>query len=641
MPTWYCADCLSSFTVDVPRCPNLACGAERPSSGWGAVLEPGAHLDRNYLIERVLAHGGAGITYLAREVGSDGEPVEPWLAVKVLFARRDRGGFLRRLATEAQILQELDHPHIVQLYGFVHRRGHAPYLVTRFEGGGTLYDAVRERGPMPPVVALQVLRQILQALEVAHRRGVVHRDLKPQNVLLEAPPLDGVPPRVRVADFGIAKVSGTLGEGVTQVGSFVGTPEYAAPEQFSGVTAAPPADVFAAGGLLHFLVTGRHPVRFTDRRDVGRCFEELLDALPPRLDGYTGGGIAGLQALLEGAMRAVAHQRWTTAELRAQVDALLASDLDALLASDLDADVVVTPPVEPSLGGTLVVGAGPASETLVVPLDHASTLPPAPPREPELPEVAAEVVSEPSRAIAASSPSTELSLDDLFDFGLTSPAPEPVRPSTPTAPPVDPFELGDPFEPAPTDSFEPAPPPPAPTHRGGLVLFADGTLWEPTRPQHLEGALPGDPGAILELLGKVAVADRAVVLRVLGRHEAGSIGRALRRSVRGSKASRCGSALAIAGLGMTREASGARSLLIDRDADVRVCACHALGAVGGGGLLASLSRLLDDREPRVRAAAVLALRRAAARTGAHGRVRGWLRRVQGDPDPRVAEALEV
>src|SRR5687768_1171479 len=204
--TRYCGRCLTTFEGDPAKCPNLACAAQRPTEAWGTVLGQGDLLDRRYKVERCLAVGGAGLTYLAQEVDDGGARIGPRVAIKVLFSARASGPFLRRLSTEAQILQELAHDHIVQLRGFVHRAGHAPYLVTRFEEGGSLASHVDRVGPLSPRVAAGVIRQVLLALDVAHQRGVVHRDLKPDNVLLAAAVPPDVVPHVRVADFGIAKI---------------------------------------------------------------------------------------------------------------------------------------------------------------------------------------------------------------------------------------------------------------------------------------------------------------------------------------------------------------------------------------------------------------------------------------------------
>ena len=303
MRTRYCSRCLTTFHDDVEGCPNLSCRNVRPAGGWGDLLNPGEVLDRTYRIDKVLAIGGAGVTYLARELGHEGaEVVGPKLAIKVLWAQRDQGGFLRRLATEAQILQGVQHPQIVECRGFVNRTGHPSYLVTRFEEGGSLLDHVARVGPLPLSVAAQVARQICWALEVAHRQGVIHRDLKPENVLLAASVARETVPDVRVADFGIAKVHGSLG-GMTRVGAFVGTPAYAAPEQFEGTPPEPAADVYALGALLLFCVTTETLVDPSEGHDIEALHVELLRRLPPRLPAAVGTPAA--RARLEGLLARV------------------------------------------------------------------------------------------------------------------------------------------------------------------------------------------------------------------------------------------------------------------------------------------------------------------------------------------------
>lgn len=278
--TRYCSRCLNTFDEDLERCPNLACRRQRPSAGWGRMYGPGDLFDRHYRIHNLLALGGAGVTYLAREVGADGEETGPRLALKVLFASRDEGPYLRRLATEAQIIQELNHPNIVQYLGFVHRSGHSPYLVTRFESGGSLLDHIKRVGSLTVRQSAHIARQICWALEKAHTMGIVHRDLKPENVLLSREVGPGEDPVVRVADFGIAKVQGSLGS-QTRVGAFVGTPQYAAPEQFIGGNPSPATDVYGVGALLYFCTTVSSVVRFADRLEPSEGYQLLVDALPP------------------------------------------------------------------------------------------------------------------------------------------------------------------------------------------------------------------------------------------------------------------------------------------------------------------------------------------------------------------------
>lgn len=307
----YCARCLTTFQEDTSQCPNLSCKSDRPDDGWGVVLANGQLLDRHYRIEKALAVGGAGITYLAQEVDAEGKPHPPDLAIKLLYRARATGQFLSRLANEARILQELDHPHIVRCLGFVHRAGQEPYLVTFFERGGSLADHVSAHGPLRPEVAGQILKQILKALDVAHQREVVHRDLKPDNVLLEHKVGPDEIPHVRVADFGIAKVTGGVSSKLTRVGAFLGTPEYAAPEQFEGSTPSSATDVFAAGALFYFLLVGRPPFEFSQRHDIEQSYTEMLDQLPIQLpSGSTETGTRDwAQMVLDGCMVAAPEGR--------------------------------------------------------------------------------------------------------------------------------------------------------------------------------------------------------------------------------------------------------------------------------------------------------------------------------------------
>jgi serine/threonine protein kinase len=313
--TRYCSRCLTTFPVDADACPNLTCRAARPATGWGEMLEPGEMIDRTYRVHRMLAIGGAGITYLAGELGPDGQSeVGPRVAVKVLFQQRDSGSYLQRLFNEAQILRGLAHEHIVECRGFSERTGQQPYLVTRFEEGGSLLDHVRRVGTLPIPVAAAVARQICWALEVAHRKGVIHRDLKPENVLLTRPVAQGEVPQVRVADFGIAKVFGGMGDRLTRVGAFVGTPQYAAPEQFDGLAPEPATDIYALGAVFYFCVAGRPVADHMGELDPESQKEHLLRHLPPRIPAGVG-----------------------TPELRSRADALLARTMSPMLADRPDA----------------------------------------------------------------------------------------------------------------------------------------------------------------------------------------------------------------------------------------------------------------------------------------------------------------
>jgi serine/threonine protein kinase len=323
--THYCSRCLTSFAADLSQCPNLGCRRERPADGWGQLLQDGEVFDRNYAIVRKLAMGGAGVTYLAKELDRSGQPAGPDLAIKVLLAHRDHGPYLKRLATEAGILRELDHPNIVQCLGFVHRSGHTPYLVTKFEAGGSLLDHVRRSGRLGIRTSAQIGRQICWALAVAHARDIVHRDLKPENVLLAGVVPVGEDPVVRVADFGIAKVEGSLGSGLTRMGAFVGTPQYAAPEQFASDRPTAATDVYAVGALLYFCIMARPVVQYADRLSLEDSLELLLQNLPPRVErpDQDPEDVRRMNAILEVAMAPEARARPGIEELDKQLAMLL------------------------------------------------------------------------------------------------------------------------------------------------------------------------------------------------------------------------------------------------------------------------------------------------------------------------------
>ena len=278
---FYCGSCLNTFSDDVEVCPNLSCKSVRPADGWGRTYTAGDVIDRNYEVIDRLAFGGAGVTYLVRALDDAGEMSGPKMALKLLFTSRDHGAYLRRLSTEAQILQELHHPNIVKYLGFVHRTGHSPYLLTHFEEGGNLLDQMRRQGKFSIRHAIEVGRQVCWALEKGHTQGIIHRDLKPENLLLAELPLPGESPVIRVADFGIAKVKGSLNAGLTRAGAFVGTPQYAAPEQFLGEPASDKADVYSLGAVMLFLMTARPLVKDANTLASEDVYTSLMDALPP------------------------------------------------------------------------------------------------------------------------------------------------------------------------------------------------------------------------------------------------------------------------------------------------------------------------------------------------------------------------
>src|SRR5213593_1948744 len=177
-----------------------------------------------YSLERELGRGGMGVVYLAREVRLD-RPV----AIKLLPPARARDAKLRdRFLREARTAAKLSHPNIIPIFAVDDVEEFVFFAMALVEGE-TLTERVRQRGPLPPSEAARVVREVAWALAYAHSQGVVHRDVKPANILLER----GTG-RAMVTDFGIARLTHASSEGETGIGELLGTPEYMSPEQASG-----------------------------------------------------------------------------------------------------------------------------------------------------------------------------------------------------------------------------------------------------------------------------------------------------------------------------------------------------------------------------------------------------------------------
>ena len=202
-----------------------------------------------YEIIEILGQGGMGAVYAARQVA-----LNRVVALKVVLAgahasAQHRARFLR----EAEAAAGVGHPNVVHVYETGTWAGQ-PYLALEHCPGGTLADRLRGV-PLPPDAAAGLVENLARALQAAHDRGVVHRDLKPHNILLAA---DGTP---KVADFGLAKLI-DCGDGLTATGAVMGTPSYMSPEQAIGTCeVGPAADVYALGAILYECLTGRPPFR--------------------------------------------------------------------------------------------------------------------------------------------------------------------------------------------------------------------------------------------------------------------------------------------------------------------------------------------------------------------------------------------
>jgi serine/threonine-protein kinase len=199
-----------------------------------------------YRLDKVLGQGGMALVYRAR----DGELDRP-VAIKLLADNlASDQGFRRRFLREARLAARLAHPNVVQIYdmGAVDGR---PYIVMEYVEGETLAALLERRGRIPAREATELALQVCDGLQHAHEAGLVHRDVKPQNVLVCG---DGT---LKITDFGIARSA--HGTRLTEIGSVLGTAAYLAPEQAAGEEVTAAADIYALGVVFYELLTGRRP----------------------------------------------------------------------------------------------------------------------------------------------------------------------------------------------------------------------------------------------------------------------------------------------------------------------------------------------------------------------------------------------
>jgi serine/threonine-protein kinase len=232
-------------------------------------FQPGELIGGRYELGRQLGAGGMARVYLGHDRLLDRE-----VAVKVLSEPyASDPNFVERFRREASAAAGLNHPNIVAVYD----RGEADgsyYIVMEFLAGPDLKQVIRSRAPLPPTEAIDAAQQILAALGAAHRRDVVHRDVKPQNVLVAE---DG---HLKVTDFGIARAGAE--SDMTEAGSVIGTAQYLSPEQARGDEVTAASDTYAVGIVLYEMLTGRVP--FDGGPPVAVAMKQISDEpVSPRI----------------------------------------------------------------------------------------------------------------------------------------------------------------------------------------------------------------------------------------------------------------------------------------------------------------------------------------------------------------------
>lgn len=324
-----------------------------PTAGESlSYLAPGHRLKQRYTIEGEIGRGGSSIVYRARD-----EVLTVPVAVKLLVPPPASAVQAReRLRREVQVVRDLSHPHVVSVFDFI-EEGPWSFVVMEYVDGTDLARRVAEHGPVSPDLARRIGRQLADALAAAHHRGILHRDVKPSNVLLDSDD------RVRLADFGSARAEGL--ETMTATGGVVGTAAYLPPEVLAGQRPDARADIYALGLTLYYALTGRSPTGGWPGQPVpaspdGHAVRDHRGDLPAWLD----------RVIARATAAHPAHRYATAAQVR---DALDARDAPLPDATDRAACVLCHEPDPLGLGLCPHCGGSPGSGDTVILMERQRT----------------------------------------------------------------------------------------------------------------------------------------------------------------------------------------------------------------------------------------------------------------------------
>jgi hypothetical protein len=253
-------------TMTAPPTPS----ARPPPAITPTGLVPGDMLANRYRIQRLLGKGGMGAVYLAHD-----EVLADIVALKIISSAwaSDEAAMVERFKREAAAARKVSSPNVIRIHDLGEARPGMLYLSMEYVHGRTLADVISSRGLVPLADCIDILGQICTGLEAAHQAGVIHRDLKPGNVLVSERNA------VKIIDFGLAKA--TAADGMTATGMLMGTPYYMSPEQVRGRRVDASSDIYSLGALAYHLVTGRPP--FSGENAIAVGFAHLSEtAVPPR-----------------------------------------------------------------------------------------------------------------------------------------------------------------------------------------------------------------------------------------------------------------------------------------------------------------------------------------------------------------------
>ncbi len=299
-----CPQCGTEYPANARFCETDGTALRSPS-GEGADLE-GSIVAERYHILRKLGEGGMGRVYLAEHVKMGRKS-----ALKVLHPGMVKNvDAVTRFNREAANASRITHPNVAAVYDFGETAEGVIYLAMEYVEGVSLTKVVADRGALPPRRAAEIVRQTGEALSAAHDVGLVHRDLKPDNILL-AKTRDG-DDLVKVVDFGIAKAAGGESQKVTKTGHVIGTPDYMSPEQLAGDALDGRSDVYSLGLVAFYMLTGTLP--FTSESAQESLIMRLTDK-PTRLATVTPDVVwpADVQTALDKALQRHAGDRFQSA----------------------------------------------------------------------------------------------------------------------------------------------------------------------------------------------------------------------------------------------------------------------------------------------------------------------------------------